>query len=107
MAGCAAERANVGGVGALLFMLDGAYTLELRVLMGPGGSFCLRGDAGGRVLSVRRKAFRAASPPLMVQMCVSPCGEGAHCTLHMVSSGRRSESLGDRKSTRLNSSHLG
>ncbi len=53
-----------------------------------------RGDVGRRVVSVRRKASRAASPPLMVRMCVGPYGEAANCTLHIMSGGGRSEALG-------------
>ena len=30
----------------------------------------------------------------MVRILVGPCGEGANCTMHLMSSGRRSEALG-------------
>ncbi len=83
-----------GGVVDPLLVWD-AMTLGPRVVVvWPGGSFCPVGGVGGRDVSVRRKASRAASPPRMVRMCVGPCGEGANCTLHLVSGGRRSECLG-------------
>jgi hypothetical protein len=79
-------------VGDLLFVRDGAYIFGLRVVeVVSGGACCPRGDACGRDVSARRKASRAASPPLMVRICVVSCGEGSNCTLHMVSGGRRSE----------------
>ena len=64
------------------------------VVVRPGGSLGPGGGVGGRDVSVRRKASRAASPPRMVRMCIGPCGDGANCTLHLVSGGRRSEFLG-------------
>jgi len=84
-----------GGVGDLLFVRDGVYTRGLRVVVvGPGGSTCPRSGIG-RVVSVSRKASTiATSPRRMVRMWVGSCGEGANCTMHMVSGGRRSEVLG-------------
>ena len=60
----------------------------------PGGSLGPGGGVGERVVSARRKASKAASPPRMVRICVGHCGEGANYTLHLVSRGRRSEFLG-------------
>jgi hypothetical protein len=82
-------------VGDLLFVPGSVCPFGLRVVReGPGGSRCLGGGVGGRFVSVRRKASKAASPPRMVRICVGPCGEGANCTLHLVSGGRRSEFFG-------------
>jgi hypothetical protein len=84
-----------GGVADPRLFRDGVFTLGPRVVgamsrgsLGPGSG------VGGSVVSVRRKASKAASPPLMVRICVGPCEKGANCTLHLVSRGRRSESLG-------------
>ncbi len=52
------------------------------------------GEVSVAVVSANRKASKAASPPLMVRMCVGPCGEGANWTRHMVSGGGRSAVLG-------------
>ena len=83
-----------GGVGDLLFVRDGVCIRGLRVVgVGPGGSI-YPGGGVGRATSVRRKASKAASLPRMVRVWVVPCGEGANCTLHMASGGRRSEVLG-------------
>ncbi len=60
----------------------------------PGGAFCPRGDAGGRVVSDKRKASRAASLPMMVRICVGLCGESLNRTLYMVIGGRHSKALG-------------
>jgi hypothetical protein len=82
-------------VGDLLFVRNGACILGPRAVgVGPGGSLCSRGGAGGCVVSAKRKASRAASPPRMVRICIGPCGEGANCTLHLVFGGRRSVVLG-------------
>ena len=82
-------------MGDPLLVRDGTFTLGSRVVgVGLGGSLCPGGCVGGRVVSMRRKASKAASPPQMVRICVGPCGEGANCTLHLVSGGRRSEILG-------------
>ena len=84
-----------GGVVALFLVRDDVGPLGLRVVVvRPGGSLGPGSGIGGRDVSVRRKASRAASPPRMVRICVGPCGDGANCTLHLVSGGRRSEFLG-------------
>ena len=84
-----------GGVVDPLLVRDDVCTLVPRVVVvWPGGSLGPWGGVGGRDVSVRRKASRAASPPRMVRICVGPCGDGANCTLHLVSSGRCSEFLG-------------
>ena len=96
MEGFAAERANVGEVWMISSLCGVVHAPSGYVWLGvgPGGPFRSGGDAGGRVVSVRRKASMAASPPLLVRMCVGPFGDGANCTLHMVSSGGRFEALG-------------
>ena len=84
-----------GGVGDPRLVRDGVFTLGSRVVgVWHGGSLGPGGGVGGRVVSGRRKAPKVACPPLMVRICIGPCGEGANCTLHLVSSGRRSEFLG-------------
>jgi len=84
-----------GGVVYLLLVRDDVCTLGPRVMgVWLGGSLGPGGGVGGCVVSVRRKTSKAASPPLMVRICVGPCGEGANCILHLVSGGRRPESLG-------------
>ncbi len=68
---------RVGGCGAgvvdpLLLWAD-VLTLGPRVVVvWPGGSLGPVGGVGGRDVSVRRKASRAASPPRMVRICVGP-----------------------------------
>jgi len=84
-----------GGVADPRLLRDGVFTLGTCVVgVLPGGSLGPGGGVGGRVVSVRTNPSKAASPPLMVRMCVGPCGEGATCTLYLVSGGRRSEFLG-------------
>jgi hypothetical protein len=84
-----------GGVVDLLLLWAAECTPGPRVVgVWPRGSLGRVGGVGGRDVSVGRKASRAASPPLMVRICVGPCGEDANCTLHLVSGGRRSEFLG-------------
>ena len=70
-------RAGLGGVGG-----------------GPGCPCCIGGDVNVVAFSINRKASKAASPPLMVRMCVGPCEEVANQTRHMVSGGGRSAGLG-------------
>ena len=83
------------GVVDPLLLRDDVFNLwPLVVGVWYGGSIGPWVGVGGRVVSVRRKASKAASPPRMVRICVGPCGEGANCTLHLVSGGRRSEFLG-------------
>ena len=49
-AGCAAWRMDVGEMWLISFLCELVHTLGLRVMgVGPGGSFCPRGGAGGRV----------------------------------------------------------
>ncbi len=83
-----------GVVDPLLLRSDVLTRVPRVVVVWSGGSLSPVGGAGGRDVSVRRKVSRASSPPRMVRICVGPCGEGANCTLHLVSSGRRSEFLG-------------
>jgi len=90
---------RVGGCGGdvvdLLLLWADVLTPGPRVVgVWLGGSLGRVGGVGGLDLSMRRKASRAASPPRMVRICVGPCGDGANCTLHLVSGGRRSEFLG-------------
>ena len=69
--------------------------LDIRVVgVGPGCSICPGGGVGGRVVPIKRKASKSASPPRMMRICVGPCWEGANCTLLLVCGGRRSEDLG-------------
>ncbi len=83
-----------GGVADLLLLRLDVLTRGPRgVVVWSGGSLGPGGGDGGRVVSVRRKVSRAASLPLMVRICVGPCGEGANCTLHLVFGRRRSEFL--------------
>jgi len=78
-----------GGVVDLCLARDGVFVLGSRVLgERPSGSL-----GPGRVVSVRGKASKAAFPPRMVRMCIGPCDEGTNCTLHLISSGTRSEFL--------------
>jgi len=81
-----------GGVGNLLLWQDDPRPFGLCA----GGSRCL-GEAlcVGAVFN-SKKTSRAASPPLMVRMCVGPCGEGANWTLHLVSGGGQSAARGVR-----------
>ena len=75
-----------GGVDDLRLVRDDVSTLGPRVMgvwsrgsIGPGSG------VGGRVVSVRRKTSKAALPPLMVRICIGSYGDGANCTLHLVS----------------------
>ena len=53
-----------GGVVDLRLVRDGVFTLGPRVLgVWPGGSLGPGSGVGGRVVSVRRKASKAAFPP--------------------------------------------
>ena len=84
-----------GGVVDLRLVRDGVFTLGPRMLgVWAGGSLSPGSGVGGRVVSVRRKASKAAFPPLMVRICIGPCGDGTNCTLHLVFDRRRSEFLG-------------
>ena len=84
-----------GGVIDPLLLWADVLTLGPRVVVvWPRGSLGPVGGVGGRDVSVRRKASRAASLPQMVRICVGPCGEGANCTLYLVYGGRRSDFLG-------------
>ena len=90
---------RVGGCGGdvvdLFPVRDDVCGLGPRVVgMWLGGSLGPGGGVGGRVVSVTRKASKAASSPRMVRIFVGPCGEGANCSLHLVSVGRCSELLG-------------
>jgi hypothetical protein len=79
----------------LRLVLDGVFILGPRVLgVWPGGSLVPGGGVGGRVVFVRIKASKAASPPRMVRICIGPCGEGANCILHLIFGGIRSEFSG-------------
>ena len=74
----------VGGVRDLRFLLVGVCDVFPRISGVRSESF----------FSVMRKVSSASLPPLIVRMWFGPCGEGANCTRHLVSGGRRSASLG-------------
>jgi hypothetical protein len=84
-----------GGVADPRLLRDGVFILGPHVVrVWHGGSLGPGGGVGGRVVSVRRNAFKAESLPRMVRICISPCDEGANYTLHLVYGGRCSEFLG-------------
>jgi len=77
-----------GGEGNLRLGRKGACTSELRVVgLGPGYFRCPSGVVCGVAVSVRKKASRVASPPLIMRMGVGPWGEGANRTIQIVSGG--------------------
>ena len=84
-----------GGGGEDSLLLWGKGVTRLRgVGWGPGCFLCIGGDASVVAFSDNKKAYKAASPSLMMRMCVGPCGEGANWTRRLVSGGGRSAVLG-------------
>ncbi len=63
----------------LRLVRDGVFTLGPRVLgVWPGDSLGHVSGVGGRVVSVRKKASKAAFPLLMVRICIGHCSDGAN-----------------------------
>ena len=93
--GCPCKAGGVrGGLDALFFVCEDVFAVGRRVEVETDGRLCHVGALCGFVVSVDRKASRAAAPSLMVRMFVGPWGEGANCTRHIVSGGGRSAALG-------------
>ena len=77
-----------GGEDDLLSWGKGGCVARWRkVELKPGWSCCLGGVDCGGADSIARNASKAAAPPLMMRLCVGPCGEGANWTRHMVIRG--------------------
>jgi len=75
--GCRWAGVSGGGEDGLLLGRKGAARL-CGVGVGLGFSCRIGGNVCVAVVSVNKKASKAASPPLMVRMWVGPCGEGAN-----------------------------
>ena len=84
--GCPWAGVSGGGEDGLLLWGKGAARLY-GFGVGLGCPCRIGGDVCVAVVSLNRKASKADSPPLMVRMCVGPCGEGANWTRHLVLGG--------------------